>query len=66
MVVIVFYQFCKIPGDTVAIINAQNTGILASQMLAIGYSDLIIRVLEFNRMLDAKIVKANEELKKIK
>jgi len=55
-----------IPVATVAINGAQNAGILACQILATGDEELMKKVIEFKENLKKKIVKANEELSKVK
>lgn len=55
-----------IPVATVALNGAQNAAILALQMLAIGDEDLMKKNIAFKENLKTKIVKANEELDKIK
>ncbi len=54
-----------IPVATVAINGAQNAGILAVQMLAIGNDELHQKVIAFKENLKGKIVKANEDLLKV-
>jgi 5-(carboxyamino)imidazole ribonucleotide mutase len=54
-----------IPVATVAINGAQNAGILAAQMIAIGDFELFGRIQDFKESLKKKIVQANEELKKV-
>ncbi|MCT4613356.1 MAG: 5-(carboxyamino)imidazole ribonucleotide mutase [Marinifilaceae bacterium] len=51
-----------IPVATVAINGAMNAGILASQIIASGDTELQTRVIEFKEGLKEKIVKANKEL----
>lgn len=55
-----------IPVATVAINGAQNAGILAAQIIAVGDKDLQKRVIEYKNSLKDKIVKANLELANIK
>ncbi|MCW3784845.1 5-(carboxyamino)imidazole ribonucleotide mutase [Plebeiibacterium sediminum] len=55
-----------IPVATVGINGAQNAGILAAQMLALGDKELASRVAEFKENLKAKIEKANKDLSEIK
>ena len=55
-----------IPVATVGIDAAQNAGILAVQMLALGDPELQTRLANFKAGLKDKIVKANAELKEIK
>ena len=54
-----------IPVATVGINAAQNAGILAVQMLALGDADLAARFAAFKEGLKRKIEKANEELKTV-
>lgn len=55
-----------IPVATVGINGAQNAGILAAQMLAVGDKEIAKRLKDFKTSLKEKIVKANEELKEVK
>lgn len=55
-----------IPVATVAINGARNAGILACQILATGDKELMKKVISFKENLKSKIVKANEELAKVK
>lgn len=55
-----------IPVATVGINGAQNAGILAAQMLAVGDSEVAAKLKDFKASLSVKIEKANEELKKVK
>ncbi len=55
-----------IPVATVGINGAQNAGILAAQMLALGDKELASRVADFKENLKTKIEKANQELSEIK
>jgi len=55
-----------IPVATVAINGAQNAGILAAQIIAVGDHDLQEKVIIYKENLKEKIVKANEELSHIK
>ena len=55
-----------IPVATVGINGAQNAGILAAQMLAVGDEKVALKLKAFKASLKEKIVKANEELKQIK
>jgi 5-(carboxyamino)imidazole ribonucleotide mutase len=55
-----------IPVATVGIDNAQNAGILATQILAISDSELAKRLGAFKEGLKNKIVEANKELKEVK
>lgn len=54
-----------IPVATVAINGARNAGILAVQMMATGDDQLMMKLIGFKENLKKKIVKANEELKKV-
>ena len=55
-----------IPVATVGIDAAQNAGILAVQMLALGDPELKVKLANFKSGLKDKIVKANAELKDVK
>jgi len=55
-----------IPVATVGIDGAQNAGILAAQILAVGDSTLKGKLITYKSELKTKIVKANEELTKVK
>ncbi|KOH47089.1 5-(carboxyamino)imidazole ribonucleotide mutase [Sunxiuqinia dokdonensis] len=55
-----------IPVATVAINGAQNAGILAVQMMALGNDGLKDKLVTFKAALKNKIVKANQELSEIK
>ncbi len=55
-----------IPVATVGINGAQNAGILAAQILAIGDDNISTALKTFKEGLKSKIVKANEELKNVK
>jgi len=55
-----------IPVATVGLDGARNAGILAAQILATGDPLLMERVIQFKQNLAGKIVKANEDLKKVK
>ncbi len=55
-----------IPVATVGIDAAQNAGILAVQMLAVGNPELQAKLANFKLGLKDKIVQANAELKEIK
>ncbi|MCK5028571.1 MAG: 5-(carboxyamino)imidazole ribonucleotide mutase [Bacteroidales bacterium] len=55
-----------IPVATVGINGAQNAGILATQMMAAGDETLKQVLIDYKENLKSKIVKANEELAKIK
>ncbi len=55
-----------IPVATVAVNGAQNAGILAVQMMAIGDQQLAIKLIAFKENLKEKIEKANKDLSEIK
>ncbi len=55
-----------IPVATVGINGAQNAGILAAQIMANGNDELKQTLIDYKENLKSKIVKANEELAKIK
>jgi 5-(carboxyamino)imidazole ribonucleotide mutase len=55
-----------IPVATVAVNGAQNAGILAVQMMAIGDQQLAIKLIAFKEDLKLKIEKANKDLSEIK
>lgn len=55
-----------IPVATVAINGAQNAGILAIQMMALGDAALMERLVAYKSDLKEKIVKANQELSEVK
>ncbi len=55
-----------IPVATVGINGAQNAGILAAQIMAAGDENLKQTLIDYKQNLKSKIVKANEELAKIK
>ncbi|MFO7829140.1 MAG: 5-(carboxyamino)imidazole ribonucleotide mutase [Bacteroidales bacterium] len=55
-----------IPVATVGINGAQNAGILATQILAAGDENLKNTLVDYKENLKTKIVKANEDLAKIK
>lgn len=54
-----------IPVATVGVDAAMNAGLLAVQMLAVGDARLKGELVEYKESLKSKIVKANEELKKV-
>lgn len=54
-----------IPVATVAINGVQNAAVLALQMMALGDSSLMEKVISYKLGLKKKIVKANEELAKL-
>jgi len=55
-----------IPVATVAVNGAQNAGILAAQIIALGDQQLAKKLDTFKENLKSKIVKANKELSEIK
>jgi 5-(carboxyamino)imidazole ribonucleotide mutase len=55
-----------IPVATVGLDGARNAGILAAQILGTGDPEVLEKMLKFKESLASKIVKANEELKKVK
>lgn len=55
-----------IPVATVAINGAQNAGILAVQMMALGDDKLMEKLVQFKNNLKEKIVKANKDLSEVK
>jgi len=55
-----------IPVATVAINGAQNAGILAAQMIALGDAEMAEKLVLFKENLKTKIVKANQDLSEIK
>lgn len=55
-----------IPVATVGINGAQNAGILAAQMLAVGDAKVADKLKDFKVSLKEKIEKANQELKEVK
>ncbi len=55
-----------IPVATVGINAAQNAGILAAEMLALGDTEIAKRLTVYKEDLKKKIVKANEELANVK
>jgi len=55
-----------IPVATVGINGAQNAGILAAQMLAVGNEEIQNKLADFKEELKTKIVKANKELAEVK
>jgi len=54
-----------IPVATVGLDAARNAGILAAQILATGDEDILKKVNSFKSSLKEKVLKANEELKKV-
>ncbi|MCD4769905.1 MAG: 5-(carboxyamino)imidazole ribonucleotide mutase [Bacteroidales bacterium] len=55
-----------IPVATVGVNGAQNAGILAAQIVAVGDDNVAEEITHFKSNLKEKIVKANEELKAVK
>ncbi len=55
-----------IPVATVGVNGAQNAGILAAEMLALGDADLARRMKIYKEQLKEKIVKANDELSRVR
>ncbi len=55
-----------IPVATVALNGAKNAAILAAQILGTGDKEILLKITEFKEGLKSKIIKANDELKKIK
>lgn len=55
-----------IPVATVAVDNAKNAAILALQILAVGDSSLMNKMIKFKEELAQKIEKANRELAEVK
>ncbi len=55
-----------IPVATVALDGAKNAGILAAEILAVADEDILEKVKIFKSKLEDKIVKANNDLSKIK
>ena len=55
-----------IPVATVGLNAAKNAAILASQILAVGDNEIAVKVANFKATLADKIVKANQDLSKIK
>jgi 5-(carboxyamino)imidazole ribonucleotide mutase len=55
-----------IPVATVAINGARNAGILAAQIIATGDTELMEKMIRFKDELKDKIIKANEDLGKVK
>ena len=55
-----------IPVATVGMDNAQNAGILAAQILAVGSDEVMQRVIDYKKSLEKKIEKANRKLAEIK
>jgi len=55
-----------IPVAAVGLDGAMNAGILAAQILGTGDEGIAQKVVDFKKGLEAKIIKANEELKSVK
>lgn len=55
-----------IPVATVALNGAANAGILAAQILATGDEKILQQVRDYKEKLKSKIIKANDELAKVK
>ena len=55
-----------IPVATVGIDAGQNAGLLAVQILAVGNSELRVKLQKYKSDLKTKIVKANEQLREVK
>jgi 5-(carboxyamino)imidazole ribonucleotide mutase len=55
-----------IPVATVAVNGAQNAGILAVQMIALGDQEIAAKLVSFKDSLKSKIEKANQDLSEIK
>ena len=55
-----------IPVATVALDGAKNAGILAAEILAVADEDILEKVKIFKSKLEDKIIKANNDLSKIK
>jgi 5-(carboxyamino)imidazole ribonucleotide mutase len=55
-----------IPVATVALNGAANAAILAVQMMATGDKELLQKVRDYKEKLKSKVIKANEELAKVK
>jgi 5-(carboxyamino)imidazole ribonucleotide mutase len=55
-----------IPVATVGINGALNAGILAAQMLGVNNDDIYKKTVAYKAELKGKIVKANEDLSKLK
>lgn len=55
-----------IPVATVAVNGAQNAGILAVQMIALGDKEVAVKLEAFKNNLKAKIEKANKDLSEVK
>jgi 5-(carboxyamino)imidazole ribonucleotide mutase len=55
-----------IPVATVALNGAANAAILATQILAMGDAEVVKKILDYKEKLKVKVVKANQELAKVK
>ena len=55
-----------IPVATVALNGAANAAILAAQILAVGDAEVLKKILDYKEKLKVKVVKANQELAKVK
>ena len=55
-----------IPVAAVSLDGARNAGILATEILAAGDSQLVMKLLDFKATLKNKVIEGNEELKSIK
>jgi 5-(carboxyamino)imidazole ribonucleotide mutase len=55
-----------IPVATVAVNGAQNAGILAAQMIALGDAEVAAKLVTFKSNLKSKIEKANKDLSEVK
>ena len=55
-----------IPVATVALNGAANAAILAAQMIATGDTDMLKKIIDYKEKLKSKVIKANQELSKIK
>lgn len=55
-----------IPVATVGVNAAQNAGILAAQIIAVGNPAVMEEIIKYKESLKKKIVQANEELKAVK
>ena len=54
-----------IPVATMALDNSKNAAILALQIMAVGDEQMQKKIIKFKADLKTKIIKANEDLKKI-
>ena len=55
-----------IPVATMGLNGAQNAGILAAQIIASGDENLMMKVVEYKKNLEKKIIQANQELSSVK